>query len=404
MSAQLEFAEGGVTAARGYRAAAAAAGIKTGRNDMAMVVSQVPATIAGVFTTNAVQAAPVKLCRQCVHAGRGQAVVVNAGNANACTGPRGTADARRMAELAAQALALDPALVLVCSTGTIGIPMPMAKIEYGMPLLAAALTPTGGDAAARAIMTTDTVPKQCAVRIRIDGRTVSVGGMAKGAGMIAPNMATMLGFITTDAAVDGRALQSCLRAAVEQSFNRISVDEDQSTNDTVLFFANGVAGNQPLTAQHPEWAAFCAAVDAVTRDLAMKIVADGEGATKRVTVTVEGAASGDDARRAARAISHSLLVKTSWFGGDPNWGRVIAAVGYSGARVDEDKVDIFYDAAQLVRGGQAAGASSLAELERILKQKEFTLRVNLNVGRAAYSMVTCDLSEEYVRINGSYMT
>jgi glutamate N-acetyltransferase/amino-acid N-acetyltransferase len=253
-------------------------------------------------------------------------------------------------------------------------------------------------------MTTDTVDKQAAVRIRAGGAAVTVGGMAKGAGMIHPNMATLLAFLTSDAAVRAADLQLCLREAVNQSFNCICVDNDQSTNDTVLLLANGRAENETLHRNHRDWPVFCAALNTVTRTLALKIVADGEGATKMVIVTVSGAASDADAEKAARAICNSMLVKTSWFGEDPNWGRVIDAVGYSGARMKEDRVGIAYDGVETVRHGRAASGASAQSLKRILAKKSFTLSVRLNIGRASCTMYTCDLSHGYVTINGSYMT
>jgi len=398
--------DGGVTAARGFRAAAVCAGIKgkTTRPDVALLASDRDAAVAGTFTTNRVQAAPVKLCRERLAGGAARAVVVNSGSANACTGPQGMRDAERTAAVAAEALGVDVRTVFVCSTGTIGIPLPMDRMEAGVREAARALSPDGGPAAARAIMTTDTVDKQAAVELRIDGADVRVGGMAKGAGMIEPNMATMLGFLTTDAAVEPAALQDCLSAAVRESFNRITVDGDQSTNDTVLLLANGAAGNRRLGALHPQWAEFAGAVAAVARDLAMKIVADGEGATCFVTVAVTGAASNADARAAARAVANSLLVKTSWFGGDPNWGRVMDAVGYSGAEVREERVDIAYDEVSAVRGGMKDPGTPLRALEEALRRKRFTLTVNLNIGVGTDTVYTCDCSEAYVKINSEYMT
>lgn len=398
------FVDGGVTAARGFRASAVTAGIKKPRNDLAILMSDTPAAVAGVFTTNRIQAAPVHLCRERTASGRAQAVIVNSGCANACTGAQGVADAHQMAALAAQALGIPESLVLVCSTGTIGVLMPMDKVAAAVPAAAAALSPDGGPAAAKAIMTTDTVDKQVAVRLTIGGRDVTIGGMTKGAGMIDPNMATMLAFLTTDAAVEPAALRACLVAAVEQSFNRISVDGDQSTNDTALLFANGASGAPLLNERHPEWPAFTEAVNTVTRELALKIVRDGEGVTRVVTLAVRGAASPSDASKAARAIANSLLVKTSWFGGDPNWGRVIAAVGYSGAAVKEELVDISYDGIFAFQQGRPAGKSVLPKLEEVLRRPAFSLTVDLHLGDAAYTMYTADCSEEYVRINAEYMT
>jgi glutamate N-acetyltransferase/amino-acid N-acetyltransferase len=401
---RVKFIKGGVTAPAGFRATGVPARIKGDRGDISMVVSDVPAHVAGTFTTNRILGSHVKLCKARLKAGKVfRAVVVNSGNANACTGPQGLRDAAAMARLTAAELGVPAGQVLVCSTGTIGIPMPMDRVEAGIRLAAGKLSPTGGAAAARSIMTTDTVPKEVAVEIRIDGRRVRIGGMAKGAGMIEPNMATLLGFVTTDAAVDPSALRLALRAAVDRSFNCITVDGDQSPNDTVLAFANGQAGNRPLDPRHPGWAVFTQALHAVTLALALKIVEDGEGATKHVTVTVQGARSEADARLASRAIANSLLVKTSWFGRDPNWGRVIDAVGYSGAAVKEGRVDIWYDAVQAVKSGMAT-RGALQKLEQILRKDRFEIRVDLHLGKGASTVYTCDCSLDYVKINAEYMT
>lgn len=400
----LKQVEGGVTAAQGYRACGVKAGIKADRPDMALLVSDSPATVAAVFTTNRIQGATVKLCRERLAGGVARAVVVNSGNANACTGPRGLEDARRMSRLAAAGLGCDESQVFVCSTGTIGIPLPMDKIERGIALAVPALASDGGPSAARAIMTTDTVDKQVAVELTLGGRTVRIGGMAKGAGMIEPHLATMLVFLTTDAAVERGALQDALRRAVDQSFNRITVDGDQSCNDTVLVFANGAAGNALLRPGGADWAPFEAALDEVCRELAMRIVKDGEGATRFVTVEVRGAVDDREADLAARAIARSFLVKTSWFGGDPNWGRVIDAVGYSGAQVREESVDISYDGLLAFDGGRPVLHERLADLEAVLRRPAFTLSVDLHLGVGKAVMYTCDCSEEYVRINSEYMT
>ena len=395
---------GGVTAPKGYRAAGIHAGIKKAAPDLAMLVSEPAATVAGMFTTNKVQGATVKLCRERLAGRKASALVVNSGNANACTGHKGMADARRMAAVAAGELGTDEKTVFVCSTGTIGIPMPMDTVEAGIRKIVPLLRADGADDALRAIMTTDTKPKQVAVRLTIGGTTVSIGGMAKGAGMIEPKMATMLAFITTDAAVQPRALQDALARAVNMSFNRISIDGAQSCNDTVLLFANGAAGGETLDANHPDWPLFEAAVYAVSFRLATKIVEDGEGATKFVTVRVLGAASDADAELVARAISNSLLVKTSWFGQDPNWGRVIDAAGYSGAEMDQDRVDISYDELTAVRGGMAAPGMTKAALAEVLKRPRFTVEVNLGIGAGGCTLYTCDCSHEYVSINAEYTT
>jgi glutamate N-acetyltransferase / amino-acid N-acetyltransferase len=396
--------DGGVTAPLGFKACGVHAGLKVSKPDLALLVSEPVASVAGTFTTNQVQAAPVRLCRGRLLGQRAAAVVVNSGSANACTGEQGVADAEKMADVTAELCGLDPSHVFVCSTGTIGKLLPMAKIAAGIRQAAACLAPDGGDAAARAIMTTDTAPKEYAVELSIDDVPVRIGGMAKGAGMIDPNMATMLSFLTTDADVDADALQRCLSAAVEDSFNRITVDGDQSTNDTVLFLANGMAGNKVLGPRHPQWAVFEEAVTEVAKQLAMKIVKDGEGATKFVAVTIAGAATAEDAQRAARAVANSALVKTAWFGGDPNWGRIIAAVGYSGAEVDDRKVDISFDGVAAIRNGCQCPEVSLADLASIISRKSFSVKVELHQGAASDTVYTCDLSHEYVRINAEYMT
>ncbi len=395
---------GGITAPRGYRAAGIAAGIKAAGRDLALIVSDRPATVAGVFTTNRVVAAPVRLGRERLAGGGGaRAIVVNSGCANACTGPEGLEDARRTARLAAALLRVEEREVLVCSTGTIGKPLPMAAIEAGLPRAMAALDPTGGADAAAAILTTDTRPKQAAVALPVAGRTVTVGGMAKGAGMIHPRMATLLVFLTTDAAVAAGDLQACLRAAVDRSFNRMSVDGDRSTNDTALFLANGAAELPALGPGHAAWRGFRGAVGAVCANLARQIVQDGEGATKLVTVAVRGAPGRRAAERVARAVANSLLVKTSWFGADPNWGRVLCAAGYSGAALDPDRVEIAYDGIVAVRDGRPANAPPDA-LRAVLSRPEFRLEIDLHLGRSTYTMTACDCSPDYVRINAAYMT
>jgi glutamate N-acetyltransferase/amino-acid N-acetyltransferase len=396
--------DGGVTVAQGYQAAGVHAGLKYKALDFALLYSDVVANVAGVFTTNKIKGSPVKLCQELLVDHEAQAVVINSGNANACNGGQGMVDAVSMRDMAATALGIDKSLMLVCSTGTIGVPLPMNKIENGISKSTAALTYDGGDGAAKAIMTTDTVDKQYAVELMINGKSVRIGGMAKGSGMIEPNMATMLSYITTDAKVEKESLQDALSAAVATSFNKISVDGDQSCNDTVLLFANGYASTELLNIKHPEWNLFCEALNEVCRQLAFMIVKDGEGATKFVTVTVNGAATVDDAKLATRAIANSLLVKTSWCGGDPNWGRVIDVVGYSGADVREELVDIGYNDIWMVKNGCRVPGQPLEDLEKILAEDEFVLTVNLNLGDDSDTVYTCDCSEEYVKINSAYMT
>jgi len=397
---------GTITTPKGFKAATLRAGIKESRkrDDMALIVSDTPAAVAGTFTTNRVKAAPVKLCERHLIWGQGTAILVNAGCANACTGDQGHADAERMADLTAQHLGIGKSNVFICSTGTIGIPLPMPKIEAALPHLVKALSPDAGAKVATAILTTDLVEKQVAVQLTVDGKTVTVAGVAKGSGMIAPNMATMLAFITTDASVDQRSLQLSLAHAVDHGFNCIVVDGDESTNDTVLMFANGVAGNDLLDKKHHDWRKFRHALDYVVRQLALAIVRDGEGATKFVTVNVTGAASPHDARLAARAIAKSPLVKTAWNGGDPNWGRIMAAVGYSGARLDDSRVDITFDDLPAVKAGKAVTEVPLKDLAAVYARKEFAIQVNLHMGKSGHTVYTCDFSREYVTINAEYMT
>jgi len=384
--------EGGVTAARGYRAAGIAAGIKKpGKKDMALLVADVPANVAATFTTNQVKAAPVKVSMAHVRNGKACAVVVNSGNANACTGAIGLVHAKAMATAVARRIGCHEAGVLVCSTGRIGVLMPIVKIEAGIKKLLGCLSPTGGHLAAEAIMTTDTFSKEVAVRVKAGKRIIHIGGMCKGAGMIEPHMATMLGFITTDAAIPTLALRKALRSAVNQSFNRITVDGDTSTNDTVICLANGLAGSFPL-------AEFQAGLNYVCTELAKMIVKDGEGVSKFVTVTVRGAASDKDADIAARAIANSTLVKCCWCGGDPNWGRILDAVGYSKARVREELVEVAFDGVCAVRNGIAT-KTPMAKLRKIVAAPTFTVEVNLHLGQGHGTIHTCDLTEKYVTLN-----
>lgn len=397
--------EGGVTAARGFRAAGVAAHIKyENRLDVALLAADKPATVAAVFTTNQVAAAPVRLDRERIRNGKAQAVLVNSGCANACTGDQGMRDARASAKAVADALGIDESLVLVCSTGVIGMLMPLDRLTAGAQKAAQILSREGSDDAAHAIMTTDTVDKQAAVEFEIDGKTIRVGGMCKGSGMIEPNMATMLGFLTTDAAISQKALDTALRAAVGVSFNKLVIDGDRSTNDTVIALASGEAGNTELTPGHPQWNDFVDALKLVGIELGKKMVMDGEGVTKFVTVHVRGAKTEEDAQKIARAIAKSPLVKTSWFGIDPNWGRVIAAAGYSGAAVDEERVQIFYGDLCAFDQGKVADDALLAEMKEVMKRPAFDVTVDLHLGTGADLLYTCDLSHEYVSINAEYTT
>jgi len=383
---------GSVTAPSGFRAAGVAAGIKAnGNKDMALLLSDVPATVAGVFTTNKVKAAPVRVSMNAVKSGVARAIIANSGNANACTGAVGLVHAKAMAAAVARRIGCKAENVLVCSTGRIGVTMPLVKVEVGIKRLLGMLQPRGGHAVAEAIMTSDTFPKEVAVAIRHAGRTIHVAGVAKGAGMIQPKMATMLSFLTTDAAIPRAALQKALRTAADQSFNRISVDGDMSTNDTVILLANGVAGPVPL-------GKFQEALNFVSLELAKMIVRDGEGVTKFVTINVQGAANDRDAEIAGRAVANSVLVKTSWCGGDPNWGRIMDALGYSRAHVVEEKVDIAYDGVVAVRGGMPTKIP-LAKLKPIVAKTDFTVDIQLHLGTGRCTLYTCDLTEKYVELN-----
>ena len=390
---------GNVTSAKGFLSSGIHAGLKTGREkDMALLVSTCPADAAGAFTTNQVKAGPVRVSQEHLKNGKVRAIIINSGNANACTGVRGIADAKRMTVATAVALRCKPQEVLVCSTGRIGVPLPIRKVLRGIRNCARILKPGRGSVAARAIMTSDTVRKEGAVRLSLGGRRVVIGAMAKGSGMIHPNMATMLCVVTTDAAVDRATLARVTSEAVEQSFNRISVDGDMSTNDTVLVLANGAAGNRPLKSYDADMGKFAAALKMVMLEMAKKIVGDGEGMTRVIELAVTGAATEADAKKMAEAVVRSALVKTSWHGGDPNWGRIMGAIGASGARMREELVDIHYDGVAAVRGGIAA-ATPMGRLRAAARRSRVAIQVNLNLGKGSYAMLTTDLSEKYVRIN-----
>lgn len=398
---------GGVCAAKGFRAAGVPARIKyEGRNDVALIVSDAPCAAAAMFTTNAVAAAPVVYDRAVVKGGRVQAILANSGCANACTGEDGLRDAELSALTTAGELGIDPGHVLVASTGVIGRRLPVDRLLAGMKAAAAKLerSEAAGLAAERAVMTTDTKPKEAAVQTKIGGRTVTVGGMCKGSGMIEPNMATMLGFITTDAAVTPAMLRRALRLAVDVTFNHVVVDGDESTNDSVFLLASGAAGNVCIDKTGPDFDAFVEALTAVGESLARQMAADGEGATKFVEVCVRGAKTRRDAERAARAIAKSPLAKTSWFGKDPNWGRVLAAAGYSGAAVDDRRAEVFYGRTWAYRMGRVADAAQLEKLEREMAGTALKVTVDLHLGDFAATIYTCDFSLDYVHINADYTT
>lgn len=387
----------------GVLAAGMAAGIKKGEAlDLALIVSEREATVAGVFTTNKVVAPPLIWDRQRLRRGKGRAIIVNSGNANACTGRRGYDDAVTMAALTASALGVPREDVYVGSTGVIGKPLPMEKIEAAIPLLAARLHRHGGEDAARAIMTTDTTVKTAAVSDSIGGRTVTVGGIAKGSGMIHPNMATMLAYLATDAQVPRTVLQRGLRQATERSFNRIPVDGDTSTNDMVLCMANGMAGNRPFKPGSADARRFQSLLDHVCLDLAKKVAWDGEGATKFVELRVKGARTQADALRAAITIATSSLVKTAWFGEDANWGRTMAALGRSGARIAEDRIAIMVGPVQIVRRGMGLGPDAEEQANAVMKSREFTVAIDLGMGHANATVWTTDLTPDYIKINASY--
>jgi len=377
-------------------------GVKSAKKDLALIVSDRPASAAAMFTTNGVKAAPVVVSQQKIRSGQAQAIIVNSGNANACTGPQGIADAKEMASLTAQAVGIAEELVLVASTGLIGVPLPMGVIRQGIPILAQRLSTSDSDAA-EAILTTDSFPKRAAVQVALGDRTITIGGIAKGAGMIHPNMATMLCFLTTDAAISAPYLRKALRLAVDASFNCISVDGDTSTNDTVFILANGLAGHPPIHEEGEAFHRFTRALSQLTTDLAKMIVRDGEGATKLVTVTIRGARSRQDAKLAAHAVMTSPLVKTAFYGAEPNWGRLMAALGRSGAEMTEDRVSISIAGHPVVRNGVAASAAQSAASEA-MKASHFEIIIDLQLGDASFTGWTCDLNEAYVKLNAGYMT
>ncbi|RJQ55358.1 MAG: bifunctional glutamate N-acetyltransferase/amino-acid acetyltransferase ArgJ [Nitrospiraceae bacterium] len=387
----------------GFSFAGLPAGIKkSGAYDLALIFSEKPAALAGVFTTNRIKAAPVRLAIKQISSQRGQAVIVNSGNANACTGTAGYKNAGEMTGLTAKTLGIPSALVYVASTGVIGRPLPMEKIRRAVPLLVKRLSPFDLDKAASAIMTTDTFAKIFTKKIRIGRKTGVIAGIAKGAGMICPDMATMLCFMFTDIAVTPEALDSALREAVRNSFNRISIDNDMSTNDTAMAMANGLLQNTPVAKGSPAYRTFANALRDVAYELAKMIVTDGEGATKLVEITVKGSRTGTDAERVARAVANSMLVKTAIYGRDPNWGRIIAAIGYSGTEVREDRIDIYLNNVRLVRKG--TGTKKEPEARELLAEKNISLTIDLGMGTKSAKALTCDLTEKYIKINAHYTT
>jgi glutamate N-acetyltransferase / amino-acid N-acetyltransferase len=388
---------------RGFSFSTVEAAIKiAGRKDLALIFSEVPAIAAAVFTTSTVKAAPVLVSREHIASGYAQALVVNSGNANACTGEAGMKDAQETTRLVAHSLGIDAAAVQVCSTGVIGVQMPMERIRSAIPALVDGLRSGTLDDIAQAIMTTDTFPKMEASSGQAGRVSYTVAGIAKGAGMIMPNMATMLSLIITDAVIEPTFLQQSFRHAVDNSFNSITVDCDMSTNDTCLIMANGMAGNPVITAGSAEGNSFAVILNDVLLSLAKQIVKDGEGATKFVEIRVSGARDDSDAKRAAMAIANSSLVKTAFFGQDANWGRIFAAVGYSGAEVDQLRLSLNFNDVCMARNGIFAGEDAEVRGTEVLKQKEFTVSVDLGIGRGTATVYTSDLTHEYININADY--
>ncbi len=389
------------TMGRGFIAGGIAAGLKNNQSlDVGLLVSTVPASVAGVFTRNRVKAAPVRLSMERASSGTCRAIVVNSGNANCCTGRRGDVDARAMGRAAATALAIPETGVLVASTGVIGYPLQVSSIEAVMPDLVDRLSPEGIEALAQSIMTTDTEPKWRSVRV--DGGTgfYTLTAVAKGAGMIRPDLATMLCFVVTDAAATPETLSNTLNRGVERSFNRITIDGDTSTNDTVLLMANGLSG---VCVDHGDArSGFQSAVDDLLIELARWIVRDGEGVTKVVDVRVVGAPDADGAYRVADAVAHSPLVKTAFFGEDANWGRILAAAGRAGVAFDPDAVDLFFDDVQMVSAGKGCGPAAEAAATMVMKRPAFGITLDLHEGRGESTLITGDFSLDYVRINADY--
>jgi len=389
---------------QGFRAAAVNSGIRgKDRLDLALIVSDKPAVVAGVFTSSLVKAAPVLLDMERCKTGKAQAILVNSGIANACTGEEGMRLARMTTAMAADALNIAPELVQVCSTGVIGQQLELGCFQRGIPKAAQSLVADGLTGVAQAIMTTDTVRKIAVRTALIDGKPVKLLGMAKGAGMIMPNMATMLSFILTDARIDHDLLQSTLRKAVAKTFNAITVDGDTSTNDTVLLLANGLAEHPPIAEDRPEALhAFAVVMEDLCKELALMIIRDGEGATKLVTIRVQGAATEAQADQAARTVANSNLVKTAFFGEDANWGRIIAALGRSGAQFDQHRVDIAFDDVLMVQHGLGQGGAVEKRATAVLKKPDFVLTIDLHAGEGSKDIYTCDFSIDYVKINADY--
>ncbi len=394
--------EGTVTAARGFRAAGIHCGIKPGKPDLALIAAESPAAAAGVFTQIATRAAPVILSERRLQAGRAQAVLINSGNANACTGARGAADAEAMTAAAASALGVAPELVLVASTGVIGRPLPVEKITAAVPDLVASLG-SDGMTAARAIMTTDAWPKTAAVHVDLGDGVTTIGAIAKGCGMIHPDMATMIAVVTTDAAVEPAVLRQVLREAVDQTFNCISVDGDTSTSDSVFLLASGASGVAPIDGLGERYDAFTAGLTDVCGRLARMIVRDGEGAERVIEIVVAGARSAADARMVGKTVMTSLLVKTAFHGKELNWGRILAAAGRSGAEVDSSRLSIAIEDIEVVRGGVGV-AEAYPHAQPLLSEPQVRVTIGLGLGSGGFTGWTCDLGESYVKINSGYLS
>jgi glutamate N-acetyltransferase/amino-acid N-acetyltransferase len=388
---------------KGFLFSGISAGIKKdGKRDLGLIYSEVPAQVAGLFTTNAVKAAPVQLDRERIKKGFCQAIIVNSGNANACTGNQGLKDARRISSLVAKQLGIDEGWVFPSSTGVIGNPLPLKKIEEGIPKLVDWLSPKGWMNTVEAMMTTDTFPKVEATTCRIKGKQVTLCGMAKGAGMIRPNLATMLSFLVTDACIKAPLLQRMLEKAAEASFNRITIEGETSTNDTVLLLANGMAGHTTLNRMDRDGEVFQSMLSKVCRNLAESLVKDGEGATKFIEILIQGARNKEDAKQAAYTVAHSPLVKTAFFGEDANWGRILCALGYSGVQIDPNRMDVFFNKTPIVKKGMGVGSKLEEKAGQILKNKSFKVTIDLHQGKSEFSVLTTDLSLDYVKINASY--
>jgi len=394
----------GVTFAKGFTAAGVKAGIKkSGNLDVAVIYTKTQAVVAGTFTQNKVAAAPVYVSKEVVATGTAHAIVANAGCANACTGQQGLDDAHKMAQIAADELGVNANDVIVGSTGVIGVNLPMDKLEAGIKDAVANLSTDGSDNAGRAIITTDTHSKSVTCEFELSGKTVRMGAIAKGSGMIRPNMATMLCYITTDIAIDQALLQKAVSGCVEKSFNMISVDGDMSTNDMVIVLANGEANNAKITEENADYQIFFDKLMMLCTELAKQIAADGEGASKFLTINVKGAKSFADAKTVGMAIANSPLVKTAFFGEDPNWGRVICAVGYSGADMVPEKTVVKFGGITIFANGTGATYDEKA-LAHVMKEKDIVIDIELNMGQEDATVWSCDLSYEYVKINGEYHT